>query len=78
VHPRARLVALLANRGFVTEEVALTKLDASTLAATRIADARGTATKAEFPVRHRHRRARIAVAALLAFAAWVATFFVRL
>ncbi len=77
VHPRARLVALLANRGFVTEEVALTKLDASTLAATRIADSRGTATKAEFPVHRRNRGARLALAALLAFAAGLAAFFVR-
>jgi eukaryotic-like serine/threonine-protein kinase len=77
VHPRARLVALLANRGFVTEEIALAKLDASTLAATRIADSRGTATQAEFPVRRRHR-ARLAVAALLAAVAGLAAFFVRL
>jgi serine/threonine-protein kinase len=77
VHPRARLVALLANRGFVTEQIALTKLDLSTLHATRIADARGTATKAEFPV-HRRRRASFAVMALLAAAAGVATWLVRL
>ncbi len=77
VHPRARLVALLANRGFVTEEIALTKLDLSTLHATRIADSRGTATKAEFPV-HRRRRASLAAMALLAFAAGVATWLVRL
>jgi eukaryotic-like serine/threonine-protein kinase len=77
VHPRARLVALLANRGFVTEQIALTKLDLSTLHATRIADARGTATRAEFPV-HRRRQASYAVMALLAVAAGVATFLVRL
>jgi len=77
VHPRARVVALLANRGFVTEEVALTKLDLSTLHATRVADARGTATKAEFPV-HRRRRASVAVMAVLALAAGVATWLVRL
>jgi serine/threonine-protein kinase len=76
VHPRARVVALLANRGFVTEEVALTKLDLSTLHATRIADARGTATKAEFPI-HRHRRPSFAVMALLATAAGLATWLVR-
>jgi serine/threonine-protein kinase len=76
VHPRARLVALLANRGFVTEEIALTKLDLSTLHATRLADARGTATKAEFPV-HRRRRASFAVLAVLALAAGVATWLVR-
>jgi serine/threonine-protein kinase len=77
VHPRARLVALLANRGFVTEEIALAKLDASTLAATRIADSRGTATKAEFPVRRR-RRASLAVAAALATVAGLAAWLVRL
>jgi eukaryotic-like serine/threonine-protein kinase len=76
VHPRARVVALLANRGFVTEEIALTKVDLSTLHATRIADARGTATKAEFPV-HRRRRASLAVMALLALAAAAATWFAR-
>jgi serine/threonine protein kinase len=77
VHPRARLVALLANRGFVTEQIALAKLDASTLAATRAADSRGTATKAEFPM-HRRRRASFAVAAVLAAAAGVAAFFLRI
>jgi serine/threonine-protein kinase len=77
VHPRARLVALLANRGFVTEQIALTKLDLSTLNATRIADCRGTATKAEFPV-HRRRHASFAGMALIALAAGVATWLVRL
>ncbi len=77
VHPRARLVALLANRGFVTEQIALAKLDASTLAATRMADSRGTATKAEFPIRRR-RRTSYAVAAVLATVAGLAAFFVRL
>ncbi len=77
VHPRARLVALLANRGFVTEQIALAKVDASTLAATRIRDSRGTATQAEFPVRRR-RRASLAVATALAAAAGFAAYFVRL
>ncbi len=76
IHPRARLVALLANRGFVTEQVVLAKLDPATLAATRIADARGTATRVEYPVRRR-RRVRFALAALHAAAAGVAAFFVR-
>jgi serine/threonine-protein kinase len=76
VHPRARVVALLANRGFVTEEVALSKLDLSTLQATRIADARGSPTQAEFPVKRR-RRASLAVVALLAFAAGMAAWLVR-
>jgi serine/threonine-protein kinase len=76
VHPRARVVALLANRGFVTEEVALTRLDLSTLQATRIADARGNPTKAEFPVRRR-RRASYALMALLALAAGMTAWLVR-
>lgn len=76
VHPRARLVALLANRGFVTEEVALSKLDLSTLQATRIADTRGRATGAAPPVRRRPR-ARRAVLALLALAAGVAAWLAR-
>jgi serine/threonine-protein kinase len=76
VHPRARVVALLANRGFVTEEVALTKLDLSTLQATRVADARGSPTKAEFPVRRR-RRASYAVMAVLALAAGATAWLIR-
>jgi serine/threonine-protein kinase len=76
IHPRARLVALLANRGFVTEQIALGKLDASTLAATRIADARGTATMAEFPTARR-RRASLAVALALAAAVGLFVFFAR-
>jgi serine/threonine protein kinase len=76
VHPRARLVALLANRGFVTEDIALTRVALSTLHATRLKDARGTATKAEFPL-HRRRRASFAVLALVALAAGVATWLVR-
>jgi len=66
-------VALLANRGFVTEEVALSRLDLSTLQATRIADARGSPTQAEFPV-HRRRRASFAMMAVLALAAGLAAF----
>jgi serine/threonine-protein kinase len=77
VHPRARLVALLANRGFATEEIALTKLDVATLRATRLADARGSATQAEFPVRRRGRT-RAAVATALAVAAGAAAWFVPL
>jgi serine/threonine protein kinase len=76
-HPRARLVALLAHRGFATEEIALSKMDLATLQATRIADARGTRTAVEFPVARR-RRARLAVVAALALAAGLAVWFVRL
>jgi serine/threonine-protein kinase len=77
VHPRARVVALLANRGFVTEEVALSKLDLSTLHATRVADAKGSPTKTEFPVQRR-RPVRWALAVAIALAAglavWAAPF----
>ena len=74
LNPRARLVALLANRGFVTEQIALDRLDASTLAATRVRDSRGTATKAAFPT-PRRRRASFALAMALAAAVGIAVFF---
>jgi eukaryotic-like serine/threonine-protein kinase len=77
VHPRARLVALLANRGYVTEEIALSRVDLSTLAATRIADAKGSPTLTSFPVRRLHRGARLAVVTLLALAAGVAAWWIR-
>jgi eukaryotic-like serine/threonine-protein kinase len=76
-HPRARLVALLAHRGFATEEIVLAKMDKATLQATRIADARGTRTAVEFPIARR-RRARLALSAALALAAALAVWFVRL
>jgi serine/threonine-protein kinase len=75
VHPRARVVALLANRGFVTEEVALSRLDQSTLAATRLADAKGSPTRTEFPVRRRRAVSWALVAAIAlasGIAAWIA------
>jgi serine/threonine-protein kinase len=78
VHPRARLVAHLANRGYVTEEIALSRVDLTTLAATRIADAKGSPTLTSFPVRRLHRRARFAFVTLLAVAAGVAAWLVRL
>ncbi len=76
LNPRARLVALLANRGFVTEQIALDKLDASTLAATRVKDSRGTATMAEFPT-PRRRAASFAVAVALAAVVGLLVFFAR-
>jgi eukaryotic-like serine/threonine-protein kinase len=76
VHPRARLVALLANRGFATEEIALTKVDLSTLHRTRVADRRGSSTAASFPVRRRLRLRR-ALAAVLAVAAGLAVWLGR-
>ncbi|HYQ82309.1 MAG TPA: serine/threonine protein kinase, partial [Anaeromyxobacteraceae bacterium] len=38
IHPQARLVALLAHRGFAEEADALTHVDAASLMATRAAD----------------------------------------
>jgi serine/threonine-protein kinase len=78
VHPRARLVAHLANRGYVTEEIALSRVDLTTLAATRIRDAKGSPTLTSFPVRRLHRRARVAFVTLAAVAAGVAAWLVRL
>jgi serine/threonine-protein kinase len=74
IHPRARLVALLAHRGFATVEVAKAHLDDATLAATRLADERGTATVVEFPVRRAaHHLALVAALALVtALGVWLA------
>jgi serine/threonine protein kinase len=74
IHPRSRLVAFLAHRGFATEEVALVHVDSATLAATRRADEKGTATLVEFPVRRRRRHLAVAaaVAAAAALAVWLA------
>jgi serine/threonine-protein kinase len=84
LHPRARLVALLANRGFVAEDIALTKLDRATLHATRLADARAAATKAPTKAgtktekaAPRRRPARVALTAFLALAAGVAAWLVQ-
>jgi eukaryotic-like serine/threonine-protein kinase len=75
LHPRARLVALLAHRGFATEEVALSRMDLGTFEATRLADEKGTRTSVAFPVRRRGRS--FALATLLALAAGAAAFFVN-
>jgi eukaryotic-like serine/threonine-protein kinase len=76
-HPRARLVALLAHRGFATEEIALSKMDVATLQATRVKDLKGTRTAVEFPVRRR-RRMRFALAAALMLASGLAAWLVKL
>jgi serine/threonine protein kinase len=65
IHPRARLVAFLAHRGFATEELALALVDRATMAATRLADEKGTATMVEFPVRRYRRRFGLAAAVAL-------------
>jgi serine/threonine-protein kinase len=73
MHPQARLVALMANRGFAAKEEALTLIDAASLLATREAD-EGTASAA---ARRRPRRRRMAVALILAIAAAAATWLAR-
>jgi serine/threonine-protein kinase len=79
VSPRARLVSLMTHRGFVTEAVALTRIELSTLASTAFADAaHGPSTSVEFPVPTRRSRLRAGVAVLLAVAAGVAAWFVRM
>ena len=69
-------MALLAHRGFVTEQVVLSRMDLATLEKTRLADTRGSPTAAEFPIRRAH--ARPAVAMLLALAAGLAVWLARL
>jgi serine/threonine protein kinase len=78
MHPQARLVALMANRGFADERDALTRIDAASLLRTRAADEpAGTdgATK-PFVLRPR-RRFRWSVALTLAAAAGIAAWLVR-
>jgi serine/threonine protein kinase len=74
IHPRARLVALLAHRGFATVEAARAHLDDATMAATRLADEKGTATLVEFPTRRVTHRLALAAALALATAlgVWLA------
>jgi len=76
IHPRARLVALLAHRGFATEEIALSRMDVETLNATRVADEKGSRTIVEFPVR-RARRSLALATTILALAAGIAVWLVR-
>ncbi|HTN53949.1 MAG TPA: serine/threonine-protein kinase [Anaeromyxobacter sp.] len=78
-HPRARLIALLAHRGFATEEIALSRMDLETLNATRTADARKTtlALDVSIPARRRSRGLLLTRAAL-ALAAGLAAWLVRL
>ena len=69
--PRSRLVAFLAHRGFATGEVARVHVDGATLAATKYADEKGTATVVEFPIRRRRRNLAIALAMAAVAAAGV-------
>jgi len=80
MHARARLVAMLTHRGFVTEALALTRIELSTLASTAFADvARGPRTSVEFPrPRLPGATARVAVGALLAAAAGITAWLFRM
>jgi hypothetical protein len=76
---RGRIVSLLTHRGFVTEAVALTRIEISTLESTAFADVpRGPRTSVEFPIPRRHPVARRAVATLIAVAAGLTAWLVRL
>jgi serine/threonine protein kinase len=79
MHARGRLVAMLTHRGFVTEAVALTRIEISTLESTAFEDAaHGPRTSVEFPRPHRaaHPGLRHALALLLAVAAGVTAWLV--
>ncbi|MFO0584903.1 MAG: serine/threonine-protein kinase [Anaeromyxobacter sp.] len=80
LHARARLVAMLTHRGFVTEALALTRIELSTLASTAFADAaHGPRTSVEFPRPSLPSPAlKLAVGALLAVAAGLTAWLVRM
>jgi len=73
MHPQARLVALMAHRGFAEEQEALTRVDAATLAATRSTDEAGS-TVLLVP---RKPRLRWAVAVVLAVTAGLVAWLIR-
>jgi serine/threonine-protein kinase len=76
LHPQARIVALMAHRGFAKEEEALTRIDASSLLATRSAD-EGSGTAPIIPMRRRGRWQWVVAAALAlgaGLAAWLGRF----
>jgi serine/threonine-protein kinase len=74
MHPQARLVALMAHRGFAEEQEALTRVDAATLAATRSTDEAG-GTVLLVPRKPRLRWAlAIALAVTAGLVAWLIRF----
>ncbi len=76
IHPQARLVALLAHRGFAQEEEALTKIDRASLLATRAVD-EGTGTVPAPSVPRHGLRWRWALMLALAAAAGLTAWLVR-
>ena len=69
MHPQARLVALMANRGFADEKDALTRIDAASLLATRAVDEAGSDGQTRPFVLRRRRRFSWVLATALALAA---------
>jgi len=79
MNARARLVSMMTHRGFVTEAVALTRIEISTLESTAFADLpRGEVTSVEFPVPTRRAAFRAGVAVLLAVVAGITAWLIRL
>jgi hypothetical protein len=76
MHPQARIVAFMAHRGYAQREEALTRIDASSLLATRAAD-EGEGT-APVVAPHGGMLWRWAVAALVAIGVGAAALLVRL
>ncbi len=78
MHPQARLVALMANRGFAEEEYALTVMDAASLMATRAMDEAGSDGVTRPFVLRRRRRFSWTLAFVLAALAGATVWLVRL
>jgi len=78
MHPQARLVALMANRGFADEKDALTRIDAASLMKTRALDEAGSDGVTKPFVLRRRRRFSWTLAAALALAVGLAVWWVRL
>lgn len=78
MHPQARLVALMTNRGFAEEAYALTVMDAASLLATRAVDEVGSYGATRPFVLRRRRRFSWALAIALALVAGASVWLVRL